>query len=68
MTNQEAAEIDRQLDLRGWSYDPGSGEFRAGPRRLEWEEIVGIVPRLSFTDLMAYERQKHDEWRSKLAK
>ena len=66
MTEKESAELDRELGSHGWTYDPAKGEFRSGERRVEWEELVALMPGLCFDDLMAFEGHKHDEWRKSI--
>jgi hypothetical protein len=63
MSSSEMAEFDRQLKLRGWSYDPADEEFRSPTGLLDWEEVVGLIPDLSRDDLAAYQERKYDEWR-----
>jgi hypothetical protein len=62
MTNEQTADFEAQLKKRGWAYHPIDGEFRSGTRRVEWEEIIGLIPGTNFDFLMAYETARHNEW------
>ena len=57
----EFEEFDRQLKSRGWRYDAGNEEFRDGERRLEWEDVVGLVPGSTLHEPASYQDEKHDD-------
>ena len=64
MTTDRTNEFEKQLAARGWRYDVENEEFLDGDRLLEWEDVIGLIPGLSFDDLAAYQDRKHDEWQA----
>jgi|KBSSwiStaDraftv2_1062776.scaffolds.fasta_scaffold2210752_2 hypothetical protein len=64
MTKEQTAEFEAKLKKQGWSYVAADGEFRSGGRRVEWEEVMGLIPGTTYDFLMAYELAKHQEWQA----
>jgi len=53
-------EFDRQLKLRGLSYDPGDGEIRDCGKRLTWQQVLRLVPGMTLGELALWEdHQQH---------
>jgi hypothetical protein len=61
MSNEQAAEFERQLAARGWSYDVDNQDFRDAKRVIGWREVIRLVPGLTLDDLAAWEDDRVDQ-------
>jgi hypothetical protein len=63
-----AESFTRALAARAWRYDVESEVFYgASRRRIEWAEVIGLVPGMTLDELMAWQDAKYDELRQRAA-
>ena len=59
----KATELNRQLRSLGWTFDPVDGDFRSDNGRMEWEDVIRLVPGLTLDELDAWADDQLEQWR-----
>jgi hypothetical protein len=57
-----AADFERELESRGWTFDAATGNFCSDHGHLEWEDVIGLIPGMTLDELEEWVDDQLEKW------